>query len=239
MIRVATLMWGTAWERYGELFAKSFEQHWPAAVELVVVTDRALPLRRGRQITLQEVAGYASFKARWGQDRVANGYDTPEGTKVTETGYSWRHDAVKWMPQGLVPIAAAAGLADGDVLICLDADIETTATIPEGWVETILGDADVACLQRTGTHSEIGFHAERISPATVQFLDTFAYFYTSGDVFRLNQTHSAFVFDRALEVDPWLKVNNLNPSGKKGHVFPASPLGPYLRHDKGKRKDKR
>lgn len=236
-VRVVSLVWGTAWERYGRAFAQSFQKFWPGHVELIMVTDQNLPLMRGRQIDLSGIHGYGPFKAAYGGDPKANGYESV-GFKVNDKGYCWRMDAVKWMPQALAPVAALEGLEDGDILVWFDADVETTSKVPEDWVETLLGDADVACLQRPGIHSEIGFYAVRINHLTCAMLNKFAGFYRTGDVFKLREWHSAYVFDRALETEPDLVVKNLN-TGKGSHVFETSPLAKHTVHRKGKRKDNR
>lgn len=236
-VRVCSLMWGQAYERYGHKFARSFTEFWPGDVELVIVTDRNLPLMRGRQIDLLSISACRDFRARWSDDPEANGRNCPIGVKVDDTGYSWRRDAVKWMPQAIAPFASIAGLTDGDIFVWFDADTETLKKVPEGWVESLLAGHDVACLQRGGTHTEIGFYAMRIGRETRSALRLFADFYIKGSVFSLKEWHSAYVWDRALETYPSLKVRNLNTGGGKGHVWPASPLSEFTLHRKGKRKD--
>lgn len=238
--RVVTLMWGSAWERYGALFASSFAANWPEDVDLVIVSDRELPdsVKRARRIPLFAVDGLEGFRARWSANRRAQGFDPPEGSKVDQFGYSWKHDALKWMPQALAPRVALEGLADEDILVWLDGDVEATARVPEGWVEELLGGNDIALLQRAGTHSEIGFIGFRVNVRTRALIAEFAALYTTGLVFTLREWHSAFVFDRALERVPGLRIRNLNPGGK-GHVWPTSPLARCTVHHKGKRKDRR
>lgn len=225
-------MWGTAWDRYGRTFADTFARYWPASVDLVIVTDRPLPTERARQIPLCD--GSAAFKARWAGDRLAEGFDSGF-RKLDGDGRSWRHNAVKWAPQGFAPIAALDGMNDGDLFVWFDADVETIAPVPEGWIEGLIGNHDVACLQRPRQHSEIGFYAMRLGPRTRKVLDRFAWFYASDRVFTLEEWHSAFVWDRALESVPGLKVRNLNPRGK-GHVWPNTPLAELTLHKKGKLK---
>ncbi|MHB1086137.1 MAG: hypothetical protein ACYCZ0_00120 [Minisyncoccota bacterium] len=238
-IRAFTLCYGNAWERYGEIFANSFAKFWPEQVELVVVADRKLPLPRGRVADLLAVPGVTEFRHRWKNDDRANGRKPPAGAKVDDNGYSWRMDAVKWMPQAMAPLAVLDGMYDGDILVWFDADVETIAPVAMGWVPELLGDGDVACLQRGRVHTEIGFYAVRISARTRSFLRRFANFYATDDVFKLKQWHSAFVFDRALEEDDGIKVTNLNPDGGKGHVWVQSALQELTIHRKGKRKDQK
>lgn len=236
-VRVCSLCWGTAWERYGRGFVESFTRHWPADIELLLVTDDVVWLTRGRQVELQGIQGYREFVERWASVPVANGRERPEGGKVDASGYSWRHDAVKWMPQALAAIPGASGLEDGDIFVWFDADTVTTAKVPPRWVEDLLGDADVACLARPGKHTEIGFYAMRMSDRTRRVLRAFADLYIDDTIFRLSEQHSAFAWDRAIETQPGLIVRNLNTRGGRGHVWPHTVLAEFTEHRKGKRKD--
>lgn len=237
-VRVVSLCWGTAWERYGRTFAQTFADNWPADVELVIVTDRFIGLPRGKQAPLELISGYRAFLDRWSSDMAAMGHRAPQGTKTNENGYSWRHDAVKWMPQALAPIPGIEGLEDGDIFVWFDADTETTSKVPARWIESLLGDADVACIRRPGRHTEIGFYAMRMGPGTRRVLRLFADFYLNDSVFKLTEWHSAFVWDRALETEPELRVHDLNPTGARGHAWPKTTmLADKTLHHKGKRKD--
>jgi hypothetical protein len=233
--RVVTLMWGTAWERYGKTFVASFDKYWPADVELHIITDKPLPTERAEQTRLDLVPGYNEFMAKYRDDRTANGYDTG-AKKQSANGKYWKTDAVKWAPQGLAPRAALPGLNNGDVLCWLDADVETIAKVPKNWANSLIARSNFACLQRDRQHSEIGFWAARVNKYTRAAINRFADLYESGDVFGLDEWHSGFVFDAALASQPTLKIQNLSPGGR-GHVWPQSPLARYTVHKKGKIKD--
>lgn len=237
-VRVVTLMWGTAWERYGKDFVRTLDQHWPRSVDRLVFVDHPIPyMRADKQVLFEEMPEIAEFKTRYGQHPGAAGIRPTPTAKVDDNGYSWRHDALKWAPQGIVPAFGLVGLEDGDIFVWLDADVETTSDVPDNWIPRILGDADVAMLQRAGQHSEIGFYALRVSHETTKLLQTFAALYLTGQVFDLKEWHSAYVFDRALERQPGLKIKNLSP-GIRGHVWPKTVLAEHTIHKKGKRKDK-
>lgn len=234
--RVVTLMWGTAWDRYGKAFVKSFTRYWPSGVELYIVTDRELPTERAVQIPLGKVPGYQDFMGKYYNDRKALGYGQTDHKADPEKRF-WKHDAVKWGPQGLTPRAALDGLTSGDLLCWLDADVETIAAPPLHWINILLAGADMACLQRDRQHSEIGFWAARIGVGTTQAIKRFAELYESGDVFDLPEWHSGFVFDAALASQPDITIHNLSPVGRS-HVWPMTPLAQYTVHKKGKIKDK-
>ncbi len=235
--RVFTLMWGSAWSRYGQKFAESFREYWPRKVELVIVTDRTLPIGWATQVRLTDVPGYVDFMVKHRKDSLANGMGHRRRKSSNSYGHSWKHDAVKWGPQGLCAVAGLEGLEDGDLLCWLDADVETTNTVPRHWISVLLEGHDLACLQRPGQHPEIGFWAARITPDTRAIIHRFAAFYISGEVFNLRQWHSAFVFGEALHSSPALKIHDLNSRHLTGHVWPYTALAAYTQHNKGKLKD--
>lgn len=235
---VFTLMWGTAWERYGKKFMAGFERNWPSNVELVVYSDIKRKLDRGTCVTFKELPSIEQFRARWREEKAASGHVTA-GVKVkSNNGYSFRHDAIKWMPQAVVPQHALQFVQDGDYLCWMDGDCITHKPVPDGWVKHLLRGHDAVVPQRPGTHSEIGLWAVHVGPKTKQAINNFASFYRTDEVFSLNEWHSAYVWDRAFELVPDLKIRNVNTENRRGHVWPHTELAEYTMHYKGKRKDK-
>lgn len=234
---VISLMWGNAWEQYGENFAETFARYWPGDVDLIVISDRPLPLRRGRCLPMANARGLAEFRDRHGGKRLAHGFDRPAGAKVDARGYSWRHDAIKWAPQAFAPELAAAQLPDDELMVWLDADVLTYRAIPHRFVDGLLGDAELCHLGRVPKHSEIGFWACRLNNRVRGFVSAFADQYRTDDVFKLKEWHSAYVFDACADALRNIGGNvvDLTPGGN-GHVWFQSPLGRYTDHLKGKRK---
>ena len=219
--RVVTLMWGTAWDRYGRKFVETFERHWPDEVELFIITDKVLPTKRATQIMLADVHGYTNFMERWGHKR--------------KEIYLWKNDAVEWAPQGMAPRAALDGLSDGDILAWFDADVETIKDIPVRWLRRLLGkwsDKDMACLQRSMMPTELGFWCVRINADTRRMVRSFAALYSSGVVFEFPERHSGRVFDIALLACP-LRVRNLNAADDRWQPWDKSLLAEFTVHHKG------
>lgn len=233
---------------YGERFLETFDRHWPESVGLQVYVEEPMPMPRGAYRSLWDCEGVRDFLERTAGDRKHDG-KRPESVPPTaprqsfwrqaewEDDYSFRFDARKFCKQLFIPEEAARDLSDGEILVWLDGDVVATANVPEDFVPQLLGDADGAYLGRTGTHSEIGFWCVRLSRGTRQFLYALANTYRTGRIFSLAQTHSAFVWDDVRQAMPFLNFRNLTPTGH-GHVWEQSPLSPFLRHDKGKRKFK-
>lgn len=221
MIRVVTGMWGTAWERYGRKFAETFEMYWDKDVELLIFTDKELPVNRGFLVDISSVPGYDEFLRHW------------EAVEPKKDGWKW--DAKKWFPQALCPAVAASSMPDGSILVWLDADVETTEEVPSSWIKGVLGEADVACLRRVSCHTEIGFYAMRLGEGTRWVLNEFSRLYSSGEVFTLKEWHSAYAWDEAMSRRVDLRVRNLSP-GMRHHVWPNTVLAKKMVHHKGHRK---
>ena len=226
-VRVTTSIWGTAWERYGEKFAKSFTKYWDPKIELSVTVDKKLPFARAQQINLHELDDYNTFHKKWKTDPKK-----PLGNKL------FKYDAPKWTPQAITPKSALNAnphWVDGDILIWTDADTEFYDYVDEAWVEKTLNGREAATLQRKGQHSEIGYFAIRLNEKTRKAMHRYGDLFPSYDIFKFPEWHSAYAWDIAIR-EMKVKVHNLNTSGRKGHVFPNSMLAEKIVHNKGDRK---
>ena len=228
-VHACTLMWGTAWERYGHLFAQTFD-HWDESIDLTLVTDNNIPFfARPKFVYLKNLPGYTHFKEQWEEN--------PVKVFVPEQ-HQWKYDAMKWVPQAVTPhhVISMSKWKDGDIFVWLDADTTFHGLIDEEWIEKVLDGHDVACLQRKPVHTEIGFYALRLNEKTRAAMKRFHDHYVNRTVFDLKEWHSAFVWDAAIDADPSITINNLNKTNDKTHVFPLSILAEKIVHNKGHRK---
>lgn len=221
--------------QYGERFLSSFDKFWPAEIGLSVWAEEPFEDARGSYRDLWKAPGADAVLAHVADDAAHGAAPGPLWKdKERRAGYSFRWDAAKFWKQCLIPHAALREVQTGDILVWLDADVETIAPVPADLIPRLLGEHEVAYLGRTGKHSEIGFWAVRINSRTRHFLSRLAATYWTGAFRELREWHSAFVWDHCRRADR-LDGIDLTPGGS-GHVWPSSPLAPYMRHDKGKRK---
>lgn len=235
-IQVCTGFSPKGYEEYGKRFLDSFEKHWPREIGLNVYVEQPVAAPFARVIPLAECGGVMDFIARHKDDPEKNGRKPNDKWKERHKrgGYNFRFDAVKFCRQCFIPSHTARYMADGDLLVWFDADVLTFDTPPKGFLDSIIGDADLAYLGRTGMHSEIGYWSVRLNERTRSFVDLFAFMWRSDRVFDLAEWHSAFVFDHCRNVSR-MNEKNLTPNGR-GHVWFQSPLGKYTDHCKGARK---
>lgn len=223
---------------YGRAFLQKFHTYWPDDIRLLFYTERPIEVPRGECRSLWDCDGAKAFQERHAQDIAANGraehYLRP---KEVRAGYSYRFDAVKFYKQLMIPEHAAKGLPDGEILAWLDADVITTDFVPKNVIENFLHNTDLVYFGRENFHPDIAFWAVRLGPSTRMFLSSMAGLYRSDGVFKLDQWHSAFVWDhcRARYEKAGGRAKNLTPRGR-GAVWEQSPLARWSRHLKGKLK---
>lgn len=233
--------WSPAgWQEYAHRFVDGFTRFWPADVRLIAFVEEIVPLPAGRHVIeqrlLSEIPGAAEFIQRHRKTPERCGRAPVRGWKDKEVaaGYSFRFDAVKFARMAFITHAAALEVGDG-VMAWFDADVVTHAAVPPGFVEGLLGEADICYLGREPKHSEIGFTAYRL-PAALPMLWHYRETYHTDAVFGLPEWHSAYVWDVA-RLASGAKARNLTPGGH-GHVWFQSPLARYTDHLKGKRKSR-
>ena len=226
----------SGYHQYGRRFLDTFDRHWAASIELQVWTEEPYRMPRDACRDLWSIPGAREIHARYGQWPDAQGrVPTPKWKASAKAkGYNFRFDAYKFWKQILIPEAASRDMADGDILIWLDADVVSLAPISEAWIENLIGDADVCYLGRERSHSEIGFWAVQLTWQTRRFLTRIAEMYTTDAVFGLTEWHSAFVWDHVRR-EMTMKERNMTPRGN-GHVWHKSPLAAVSDHLKGARK---
>lgn len=228
------------YHQYGKEFLRTFDKYWPKEVRLTVFTEQPVDVPRGGLRSLWACPGIKNFIDKHAADSRANGLANVENRwsdKDKRKGYSYRWDAVKFSRQCVIPLTASEELQDGDVLVWLDADVVCIRDISVDFVSSLLGDRDMIYLGRIKGTSEIGFWAVRINPRTREFLRDLAHRYMSEEVFKLQEWHSAYVFDHIRKSHEviGLRAVSLTPNGF-GHVWFQSPLGRYMDHLKGEKR---
>lgn len=218
---------------YGHRMVRSMRRYWPRSSALVVYLDTLLPLEAGEARLTTDLPEWMACKARWAHDRVVQGQSTPEVPRSKP--YAYRYDARRFAVKAFVWRDAARRLGSG-VLTWLDGDTVATAPVPPAWPETLLGDADVAYLGRGSMHPETGYVGFRI-PAALPLLDWCADAYHSERFRTLPGWTDCHILRAGLEAVP-IRARDLTGAVYvgKSHIWPASPLAPYLTHLKGAQK---
>lgn len=234
MIYVCTLMWGRAWKEYGQRFASTFEKYWSEEIQIATITDAPINFERSVQIDLKNIPAFKDFNLNYEK------YKKPIPSNIN-LNHVYKWNTKKWAPQGIAPYSAIQHFKpnQGDTFIWLDADIETKKEVNVEWLKKITNDNEVTALFREslGIHPEIGFYAMKINDNTIKTLKMFSDYYSTCNVFELEEWHSAYVWNIAVQKHK-LSCTDLNRNKSKD-PFKDCILQDRLIHYKGLAKHKK
>jgi hypothetical protein len=210
--------------QYGRRMVQTFRAHWPGT-PLVVYADVQTSLQGCEVRLTMEIPGWREIAAQLPRSN-------PEAPRPDR--YTWQ--ARRFAVKPFVWRDAARRLGSG-LLTWLDGDTVTTAAVPDGFSARLMGEAVVAYLGRGSMHPETGYVGFRL-PEAMPLLEWCCETYASG---RFRTIASGWtdchVLRAGLEAVPVPAVNlTAGAYVGKSHVWPVSPLAPYLTHYKGAQK---
>jgi hypothetical protein len=227
-ITAITTCHAAGWTAYGERMAESWVAHWP--VDLIVYAegfDTTNP--RHGQLDLTDIRWLTAFKEK-------HPYKRPGA-------YNYRFDA----PRFAHKVAAICDAADrfrpvSQWLVWADADTVTHTDVPQSAIDEWLprGNEALSWLDRDNKYPECGFMIFNLRhPQVMGMLTKFRKLYTTGEVFKLAEWHDSFVLQHLVEKVYRLKTRSLSGlAGRRtSHPFVNGPLGAYMDHMKGPRKE--
>lgn len=229
-------------EKYGNRFLETFFEFWPAEVPLRVYAEDCWPEIPPEHQNRLEILDLHSqtpelveFKKKFSMIPKCNG--------ITSTGYNYRYDAVRFANKSFAVMHAAKTL-ETDYLIWCDADVVTHKKIPMSFLNMLTPKwADICWLDRHKMYPECGFYIIRMSNPSIKVLmEYWRQLYVSEDIFKhCSEWHDSWVFQQLVLTGVKLnmvKVNSISGGGfKTEHPFINGPLGDYMDHMKGDRKE--
>jgi len=237
MVTVVTGFNQAGLEEYGYKTIDSFNKYWPKEVKRIVYLEEPADIVADEIRYADSIPQLIEFLKDNKDNLFAHGKRPTKNwsEKDYKAGYCYKFDIMKFCKQVMYTYAGALDNKDG-IYIWLDGDVLTTKQIPLSFLENIIPPGkSVAYLGRTNKHSEIGFVAFRL-PDAIPLLYEYARPIIDGTVFKYDEWHSAYLFDKAVKLTG-LSHHNMTPTGR-GHVWFQSELGEYMDHLKGKRKTK-
>lgn len=223
---LTTTMTLYGYNQFGKKFIETFQEMWPKSHVLHVACEGFLPESEGNVIywDLMEDPGMKAFKEFCSQDALTRGW--------INNRYWYQMDALKWSHR----IFAQNVDCDAPIFVNIDADIITHSPVHEDFVESLLGDCDLAYMPRRNLYSECSFVVYRM-PQMAGFIRDHMKWYLKGKVFELEGWTDCHIFDAMLSQSK-VKARNINHGLPwTPHPFVNGPLGAYMDHKKGKRKE--
>ena len=257
-ITVVTTFHPEGYSTYGERFLESFAAKVDKRIKLVVYAEGVSPRNPDpSRITIfdQEstLPKLVAFKERWKDDPKANGIP-PDDIKVRRPR-DW-HKEFKWHAirfANKVYAVFDAFEKSKDWIVWMDADSfihsnwsyeDFIALLPKNTYITYVGRG-----KGSQTWPECGFYGlNKNHPVCHEFMRDFEQMYEDADngMFTLEEWHDSYVFGEILKkytefpshdysADMYLKEAS---TGGGGHPLINGPLGKFMDHMKGGRKDK-
>ena len=246
---VITTFSNKGWEMYGRRMVNSFVEHWPKDVQLTLYCEGLSEYKKELSTVKGNIVIKDLFKECPDLVTFIKAYPKPEHRGIFGEQHDFKKNAVGFSYKVFAQCHAIHN-STADILYFIDGDTRTFATpcmesldemMPNDCLCNYLGRGDVNTNKKT-PFPETGFVTYNMShPNIKDFANTFKDIYTSGEVFNLLYQVDCWTFDVARKrIEEKFNVKSYNIGGGKlgkKHPFINSPLGEFMDHMKGDRKD--
>lgn len=258
-ITVVTTFHRPGLEQYGQRFLDSFAQRVDKKIKLLVYAENCNPINPdSEQIKVfdafEALPKLNEFKATWFKDPKANGIPPAEikARRPRDWHKKFKWDAIRFANKTYAVFDACERSTDWCVWMDADSYIHSDWSYEE-FLKLLPQDKWLTYVGRgkgSQTWPECGFYGMNLKHAMCkQFLAEFERFYQDADngIFKLEEWHDSFVFGHILNQLKLLDANVHDYSadmylreaktGGGGHPLINGPLGKFMDHMKGGRKD--
>ncbi len=250
-VTVVTSFSEDGWDTYAKEMIWSIAEHWEPEIKVVAyyhdfdITTKDLPeCRHIEYRNLNDLSELIEFRERFKE------YD---GTMGGKSQYTFRLDAIKFCHKVFAITDCAFNLCETvdkpGWLVWLDADTVAVRPLSRyNLLQSLPKGSDLVHLGRKNfTYSEtsfIGLNLESQPP--IDFLGDFLGAYLSGELLHYREWHDGFIFERLLTIykahglkfHDWTGSLDIKSMTEGKQAFELFPLGDYVKHKKGKKKDK-
>ena len=257
-ITVVTTFHPAGLSKYGQRFLDSFALRVDKRIKLLVYAEDCKPINpdpsRIEIIDAKKaLPKLNAFKAKWGHIPKANGDITNEPQRHTRRDWmkKFKWDAVRFANKTYAVYDACTRSKDWCVWMDADTFVHSDWTYEE-FKELLPKEAYITYVGRgkgSQTWPECGFYGLNLNhPVCHEFLKEFERMYEDAEngMFLLDEWHDSYVFGMLLKkythhlshdysADMYLREAK---SGGGGHPLINGPLGKWIDHMKGGRKDK-
>jgi hypothetical protein len=259
-ITVLTTFHPEGMRKYGQRFLDSFAKRVDKRIKLLVYAESCMPINPDpTQITIfdafEALPKLNEFKSKWGNVDKANGIPPAEirARRPRDHHKAFKWDAVRFANKTYAVYDACTRSKDWCVWMDADTFVHSDWSY-EQFVELLPDDKWITYVGRgkgSQTWPECGFYGMNLKhPMCVQFLKEFERFYEDADngIFELEEWHDRYVFGHILNLMKNIDDNvhdyseniyvKTAKTGGGGHPLINGPLGQWIDHMKGGRKDK-
>jgi len=233
-------------EQYAQRMINTFEQYWPAEVDLIACAENCNPQTTRPNTRVIDLLNASedcrNFVERHKNNPYAHALAGPPDVFNPLKAFRW--NAVRFCYK-VFSVALCASQIPSGWMIWIDADSHTHSPVTTSWLDKVCPTNSMISYLGRGDkyHSECGWVAYNLDhPQTRQFIQDFVDMYRTDAIFNEREWHDSYIWDVVRKkYQPGNKFVNLNPSvndkGLAGHPFINSALGEVMDHVKGKRKE--
>jgi hypothetical protein len=258
-ITVVTTFHQPGLEKYGQRFLDSFAERVDKRIKLLVYAEDCSPVNLdASQITVfdakEELPKLNAFKERWRNDPKANGIPPAEikARRPRDWHKKFKWDAIRFANKTYAVFDACEKSTDWCVWMDADSYIHSDWSY-EDFIELLPENKWITYVGRgkgSQTWPECGFYGLNLNNHQCNaFLKEFERMYEDAEngIFKLEEWHDSYVFGEILNN---MKVHNPSvldysadmylkeaKTGGGGHPLINGPLGKFMDHMKGGRKD--
>jgi len=256
-ITVVTTFHPKGYSVYGKRFLESFAERVDKRIKLLVYAEDCTPNNPDlEQITIldakKELPKLNAYKERWKDDPKANGIppDDIKARRPRDWNKAFKWDAVRFANKVYAVFDACERSKDWCVWMDADTFVHSDWSY-EQFNELLPKNAYITYVGRgkgSQTWPECGFYGMNLNhPVCHEFLKDFEQMYEDADngMFKLEEWHDSYIFGEILNkykefpshdysADMYLREAK---TGGGGHPLINGPLGKWIDHMKGGRKD--
>jgi len=257
-ITVVTTFHPAGLSKYGQRFLDSFAARVDKRIKLLVYAEDCKPINpdpsRIEILDAKQVLPKLNqFKATWGHIPKANGDVSNEPQRHTRKDWDkkFKWDAVRFANKTYAVYDAVQRSKDWCVWMDADTFVHSTWTY-EDFAELLPENAYITYVGRgkgSQTWPECGFYGLNLNhPVCHEFLKEFERMYEDAEkgMFLLDEWHDSYIFGEVLKMFNQFPSHDYSAnmylkeakSGGGGHPLINGPLGKWIDHMKGGRKDK-
>lgn len=238
-IAVVTTFPNNCWQVYAEQMIKSFVQHWPAEIPLLVqLDDDLLTDQVSKLIRPQDAIALAWTKEHLDFVTRNKAKDDPNDYRKQATRFCHKVFAIYRAYEAIQKQKADGGGALPRYLVWLDADVHTTKPVSMEEIKACLpkeGDAVSYLGRKDWPHSECGWLAFDLDNGGDFVINHMYGEYIGDHVLKKTEWHDSWIFDlirKDMEVNGH-RFTNLT-EGKPGmDIWQHSPMAAFSVHYKG------
>jgi len=256
-ITVVTTFHPAGLTKYGQRFLDSFAARVDKRIKLLVYAENCKPINPDpSRIEILDAKAVLpklnAFKSTWGHVPKANGdvSNEPQRHARRDWDKAFKWDAVRFANKTYAVYDAVQRSKDWCVWMDADTFVHSTWTY-EDFVELLPKDAYITYVGRgkgSQTWPECGFYGLNLNhPVCHEFLKEFERMYEDAEngMFLLDEWHDSYIFGEVLKMFNQFPSHDYSAnmylkeakSGGGGHPLINGPLGKWIDHMKGVRKE--